>query len=304
MMVAFDLLLALALLLSGLCTLTTPRLDRGIVLFIAFGLLLALAWARLLAPDIGLAEAAIGAGLAGALLLDAYGVLQRSKDLHSKGVAFKRLIVIALATAFTIVLSEALLDPLPPAIDLRVPVAAHLEESGVSHPVTAVLLNYRGYDTLLEIAVLLLALLAILAVGSETRVAPSRKAHPVLQALVRLAIPAIIVMAVYLLWAGAFRPGGAFQAAALLAAAAVLLHLVGLLPGWSTPRLRLRLGLVAGFAVFLTVAAALLTQGALLKYPPEAAGGLILLIESALTLSLALILAGLFLILSRDEDAS
>ena len=40
------------------------------------------------------------------------------------------------------------------------PVAAHLAESGVTHPVTAVLLNYRGYDTLLEIAVLLLALLA------------------------------------------------------------------------------------------------------------------------------------------------
>jgi len=304
MMFAFDLLLALALLLSGLRTLTTPRLDRGIVLFIAFGLLLALAWARLSGPDIGLAEAAIGAGLAGALLLDAYGVLQRSKDLHSKGVAFKRLIVIALGTAFTIVLSEALLDPLPAAIDLRVPVAAHLEESGVSHPVTAVLLNYRGYDTLLEIAVLLLALLAILAVVGETRIASPSRAHPVLQALARLATPSIIVMAVYLLWAGAFRPGGAFQAAALLAAAAVLLHLVGLLPGWSTPRLRLRLGLVAGFAVFLTVAAALLRQGALLKYPPEAAGGLILLIESALTLSLALILAGLFLILSRDEDAS
>lgn len=86
MMFAFDLLLALALLLSGLRTLTTPRLDRGIVLFIAFGLLLALAWARLSGPDIGLAEAAIGAGLAGALLLDAYGVLQRSKDLHSKGL--------------------------------------------------------------------------------------------------------------------------------------------------------------------------------------------------------------------------
>ena len=49
-------------------TLAAPRLDRAIVLFIAFGLLMALAWARLAAPDIGLAEAAIGAGLTGALL--------------------------------------------------------------------------------------------------------------------------------------------------------------------------------------------------------------------------------------------
>ena len=76
---AFDLLLALALLWSGWRTLTTPRLDRSIVLFIAFGLLMTLAWARLSAPDVGLAEAAIGAGLTGALLLDAHGALQRRK---------------------------------------------------------------------------------------------------------------------------------------------------------------------------------------------------------------------------------
>lgn len=74
---AFDLLLALSLLWSAWHTLTATRLDRAIVLFIAFGLLMTLAWARLSAPDIGLAEAAIGAGLTGALLLDAYGALRR-----------------------------------------------------------------------------------------------------------------------------------------------------------------------------------------------------------------------------------
>ena len=111
----------------------------------------------------------------------------------------------------------------------------------------------------------------------------------------------MVVVAVYLLWAGAFRPGGAFQAGAVLAAAAVLLHLVGLLPGWRRPPLRLRVGMAAGFALFLVVAAGLLTQGALLQYPPAWAGVLILLIESGLTVSLALILAGLFLFLAREE---
>lgn len=74
---AFDLLLAWALLWSAWRTLSTPRLDRAIILFIAFGLLMTIAWTRLAAPDIGLAEAAIGAGLTGALLLDAYGALRR-----------------------------------------------------------------------------------------------------------------------------------------------------------------------------------------------------------------------------------
>jgi uncharacterized MnhB-related membrane protein len=76
MTLAFDFLLALSLLWSGWRTLAAPRLDRAIVLFIVFGLLMSLAWARLSAPDIGLAEAAIGAGLTGALLLDAYGVFR------------------------------------------------------------------------------------------------------------------------------------------------------------------------------------------------------------------------------------
>lgn len=77
MSLALDLLLACALLWSAGRALTVSGLDRAVVMFIVFGLLMALAWARLQAPDIGLAEAAIGAGLTGALLLDAYGVLHR-----------------------------------------------------------------------------------------------------------------------------------------------------------------------------------------------------------------------------------
>jgi uncharacterized MnhB-related membrane protein len=75
----FDLLLGASLLWSGWRALSTPRLDRALVLFITFGLLMTLAWARLAAPDIALAEAAIGAGLTGALLLDAYGALQAKR---------------------------------------------------------------------------------------------------------------------------------------------------------------------------------------------------------------------------------
>lgn len=79
MSLAFNVLLALALIWSGVRCLSVARLDRAIVLFIVFGLLMALAWARLSAPDIGLAEAAIGAGLTGALLLDAFGALKRRR---------------------------------------------------------------------------------------------------------------------------------------------------------------------------------------------------------------------------------
>lgn len=67
---AFDAMLLAALLWSAARALTVRGLFRAVVLFIVFGLLMALAWARLGAPDVALAEAAIGAGLSGALMLD------------------------------------------------------------------------------------------------------------------------------------------------------------------------------------------------------------------------------------------
>ena len=68
---SFDTLVGLGLLWLAWRTLACPDLFKAVVLFVAFGLLLALAWVRLEAPDIALAEAAIGAGLTGALLMAA-----------------------------------------------------------------------------------------------------------------------------------------------------------------------------------------------------------------------------------------
>lgn len=75
----FDALLGLGLLLAALGALWSRSLFRGVVLFVVFGLLVAIAWVRLDAPDVALAEAAIGAGLTGALLLDAVGHLRRTR---------------------------------------------------------------------------------------------------------------------------------------------------------------------------------------------------------------------------------
>ena len=74
-----DLLLVIALLWSAVRSLMTQDLFHAVVLFIVFGLLMALVWARLHAPDIALAEAAIGAGLTGALLLDTVGYLRKKQ---------------------------------------------------------------------------------------------------------------------------------------------------------------------------------------------------------------------------------
>jgi uncharacterized MnhB-related membrane protein len=74
-----DGVLILALLLTAVAALLSRDLFRAVVMFMAFGLLMAVAWVRLQAPDIALAEVAIGAGLTGVLLLDAVSHFQRGK---------------------------------------------------------------------------------------------------------------------------------------------------------------------------------------------------------------------------------
>jgi uncharacterized MnhB-related membrane protein len=74
----FDYLLAVLILWLGWRALTSQSLFQAIVLFVAFGLSMALAWVRLDAPDVALAEIAVSAGLTGALLLAAFGGVRRS----------------------------------------------------------------------------------------------------------------------------------------------------------------------------------------------------------------------------------
>ncbi|EXJ13734.1 DUF4040 domain-containing protein [Imhoffiella purpurea] len=71
LILVFDLILVATLLGLALAALTSREPSRAATLFIAFGIWLSLVWARLQAPDLALAEAAIGAGFGGALMLAA-----------------------------------------------------------------------------------------------------------------------------------------------------------------------------------------------------------------------------------------
>ena len=63
---AFDLALALAIVWLAWTALSARETFTGIVLFMVMGLTLAVAWVRLGATDVALAEAAVGAGVTGA----------------------------------------------------------------------------------------------------------------------------------------------------------------------------------------------------------------------------------------------
>jgi multisubunit Na+/H+ antiporter MnhB subunit len=299
MLALLDLLLVLTLLALGWGALESRDAKRGVVLFIAFGLVLALVWARLAAPDVALAEAAIGAGLSGALLIAATrdrGANPGTAARQGTSVRVAGWVVAGLCLALAVTVGWSLIDALSATDSARLSddVFARLAESGVTNPVTAVLLNFRAYDTLLELAVLLAALLGILALAGER--ASYAQAGLVLGALTRSLVPLLIIVGGYLLWVGAHAPGGAFQAGAILAGAAVLLRLSGHSRAGLPAGLALRLVSVAGIAVFVAVGLGLMLAGRpFLGYPAGWAGGLILLIETAATLAIAATLALAFI---------
>lgn len=300
--------LSLVLPVLAFRVLVTHDLRKAVVLFTAIGLLSALAWARLAAPDVALVEAAVGAGLTGALLMSALGWVRSERSAQVSAPA--RAVLAALLCAVGAGIVFAVFKLPPESTGLTAEVSAQMPRSGVGHPVTAVLLNFRGYDTLLEIAVLLAAAAGVAvtqgrvsAVGKQG--AGNDQKSLLLLVLARLLTPGIILVAGYLLWRGSDAPGGAFQAGAILGGGAILLLLARIIRPEALTGPLATVALLMGPAVFVAVAVGPLFLGLeLLEYPPAWAGALILTIEAALTLSIAVVLTAFFAGVARLGDVA
>ena len=84
-LLVFDWILLLVIVVLAWRSLNDPDLFRGVIEFIALGLLMAVAWVRLRAPDVALAEAAVGSGLTGALILSALVRMRRRDRAADRG---------------------------------------------------------------------------------------------------------------------------------------------------------------------------------------------------------------------------
>jgi multisubunit Na+/H+ antiporter MnhB subunit len=291
----------IALLVLGLAIWTIVARDTfaAIVGYVAYGLLLTLAWVALRGVDVALTEAAIGGGLTGVLLIRAAAKLRRTEvasNAERPGLP-TRLGAAIVAGGVVAALAIVVLAPAEPAPTLVPEVAANIAATGVGNPITAVLLAFRAIDTLLEAIVLLFALIGVWSLAPDRvwggRPGPRYRADPdgILAYLARLLPPIGIIVGIYIFWIGADLPGGKFQGATILAAMWLLAMMAGLADAPPVSRRRLRVALVAGPAVFIAVGAAgVATAGAFLAYPEGLAKPLILVIEWALLPSLALTL--------------
>ena len=276
----------------------------AVVGYAIYGLMLALAWVRLAAIDAALTEAAIGGGLTGVLLIRAAVRLRPIESVVAGETPgrFVKTLAAVLAGTVSLALAVVVLSLPEPAPTLAPQVAGSIASIGLGNAVTAVLLAFRATDTLLEAVVLVFALIAVWSL------APDRfwgglpgpryhlEANGMLAYLARLLPPLGIIVAIYVFWVGADLPGGKFQAGTLLAAMWLLAIMAGLTDVPEVSRRWLRVALVTGSAVFLAIGfAGVPLAGAFLAYPEGYAKPLILIIEAASMLSIAVTLALLVL---------
>jgi multisubunit Na+/H+ antiporter MnhB subunit len=307
----FDALLCLLIVGVAASAVLVRDLFAAIVFFIVYGVFAAIAWVRLDATDVALAEAAIGAGLTGILLVGAAArVAPASSEAAGSTAPARprgprggwgnagRLLLCGLAAAVLAgALAGIVLDVPRVADGLAGAVADRLGETGVGNPVTAVLLDFRSYDTLLETMVLLIAVVGVWSLTEERfwggRPGLRQHARPggVLAYFGRVLPPLGLVVGIHLLWAGAEAPGGAFQAGTVLASVWLLAAMAGLVEVPAVTDGRVRLALVVGPAAFLLFGIATAAAGRFLDYPVGFEKTLILIIEVLVTLSIAVTLS-------------
>ncbi|MDO8904811.1 hydrogenase subunit MbhD domain-containing protein [Hydrogenophaga sp.] len=295
---AFDLLLCVLILGTAIAAVAGRELFGSVVFYIVYGLLAAMAWVRLGAVDVALAEAAIGAGLTGVLVMGATARVARLAE-HDVPDASRlaRMLAAAACAALAGVIGHAVLAMDPAGAGLTELAESRLQETGVGNPVTAVLLGFRAYDTLLESIVLLVALIGVWSLAQDDHWGgvpglPQRvRADGVLATFGRFLPPLGLVVGVYLVWAGADQPGGAFQGGTVLAAVWLLLAMAALVRAPGVSSVPLRSALVAGPALFLLAGVAGAAAGSFLGWPAAHAKTIIVGIEVGLTLSIAVTLA-------------
>jgi multicomponent Na+:H+ antiporter subunit B len=126
-------------------------------------------------------------------------------------------------------------DPASPASTS--PVSSHfIQSTGVDtevpNMVTAVLADYRGFDTMFETVVVFIAGMAVLAILKSSGRRKGKREHEVeaepdliVTNTVRLIVPVIQIFAFYVLAHGHVSPGGGFQGGVVMGASFILVAL-------------------------------------------------------------------------------
>ena len=171
------LLIITSLLLIGVCfrLIVSKNLIESILLMSAFSLIIAICYLFMDAPDVAMTETALGACLSTCVLLN---LVKTIGNENYKSVSKTRfLFVVILCMILLLLLTMASLD-LPlyghPDTEVQLHLTKYYIENtrndvGIPSIVAAILGSYRGYDTLGETSVILIAGIAVVLILARRR---------------------------------------------------------------------------------------------------------------------------------------
>jgi multisubunit Na+/H+ antiporter MnhB subunit len=296
---ALDVGLAFLVFAVAAWTVFAPGAFAATVGYVVYGLLLSLVWIRLFAVDVALTEAAIGSGVTGVLLIGAAARLRGAETTPAEEAltGLTRLFAAGLCLLVAAALAAVVLLLPDQGPTLAPQSMERLPETGLGNPVTAVLIAFRSFDTMLEKVVLVLGVVGVWSLaadrywGGAPGEARAERPEPTLAFLAQVLAPIGILVGVHVFWVGADEPGGAFQGGAILAAMWMIVMMARLTEAPQASAFWLRLALIAGPAVFLAAGVAgAVVAGGFFAYPPGFAKPLILFIETFMTFTIAVTL--------------
>jgi len=223
---------------SALLIILERRVLRIFIFFCIFSLVTSLCYLFLGAPDVAMAEVAIGSFITVFFIIcfeKYYGLIDSSKNakddkkepVNVKGIVAPLLFTGFLFALFVYFSPDAEVDPY--LRDLYVSRFAH--EIGGSNAVTAIYLGYRVYDTLLEALMLLISVVAVshLSWHGETKVTDGKRSilrEDKAVFIVRIICPVILLVGLYLVTHGHVSAGGGFQGGVLIASFFICRYMV------------------------------------------------------------------------------
>jgi multicomponent K+:H+ antiporter subunit A len=232
----------------------------ALVMLSVVGLIVALAFVKLSAPDLALTQLAVEMVTIVLLLLALFflpwqtpkesSMLRRGRDLGIAGVA--GILTAGLTWAVLIRPYDSISGWF---IDNSVP------GGGGTNVVNVILVDFRGFDTLGEITVLAIAAVGIyMLLGGLNLAAPrtdengrpwSWDRHPlILATFSRLLLPLALLVAVFILLRGHNLPGGGFIGGLIVAVALVMQYLANGI-AWTRPRISGQLHPLIGLGLLL-----------------------------------------------------
>lgn len=233
MILPIEMLLLVLVVALAFLSLWIRDLISSVVIFGAYSFLLCLVWTGMGAVDVAFTEAAVGAGVSTVFFIAVLFNTTRKIKFNPLDLSSKIFTAIA-CTAVGYLLFIGISD-LPSWGNPKSPVNSVVSsyyvqnaynDTKVPNLVTAVLADYRSFDTMFETCVVFIAMLGIFALLKREDNGDydiEQKDDLIVRVAARFMVPFIQLFGLYVIAHGHYSPGGGFQGGVILGASLILL---------------------------------------------------------------------------------